>query len=144
MVEALKARGFYDNSIIIFSTDNGGTADASNYPLRGRKEQVYEGGVRGVGFVHSPLIENPGVESQRWEIFKIIAFMRILGYRLMYITDWMATLMHVAGLKRMIPPGLDSLNMWPSISYGKKSPRTEIILNIDQDTFWNLWSAAIM
>ena len=77
-------------------------------------------------------------------IFKIIAFMRILGYRLMYITDWMATLMHVAGLQRMIPPGLDSLNMWPSISYGKKSPRTEIILNIDQDTFWNLWSAAIM
>jgi len=128
VVEALKARGFYDNSIIIFSTDNGGTADASNYPLRGRKEQVYEGGVRGVGFVHSPLIENPGVESQR----------------LMYITDWMATLMHVAGLKRMIPPGLDSLNMWPSISYGKKSPRTEIILNIDQDSFWNLWSAAII
>ena len=71
VVEALKARGLYDNSIIIFSTDNGGTADASNYPLRGRKEQVYEGGVRGVGFVHSPLIENPGVESQRWEFSKL-------------------------------------------------------------------------
>ena len=64
-MEALEANGLYDNSIIVFSTDNGGTNEVSNYPLRGRKEQVYEGGVKGVGFVHSPLIENPGVESQR-------------------------------------------------------------------------------
>ena len=64
--------------------------------------------------------------------------------RMMYITDWLATLMHVAGLEKMIPPGLDTFNMWPSISYGKRSPRTEIVLNLDQDTFWNTWSAAIM
>ena len=63
--------------------------------------------------------------------------------RMMYITDWLATLLHVAGLETMIPPGLDTFNMWPSISYGKKSPRTEIVLNLDQDTFWNTWSAAI-
>ena len=62
----------------------------------------------------------------------------------MYITDWLATLVHVAGLESMIPTGLDTLNMWPSISYGRKSPRTEIVLNLDQDTFYNLWSAAIM
>lgn len=128
VVEALKSSGLYDNSIIVFSTDNGGSADSSNYPLRGKKEQVYEGGVRGVGFVHSPLLEKTGVELTR----------------MMYITDWLATLMHVAGLEKMIPPGLDTFNMWPSISYGKRSPRTEIVLNLDQDTFWNTWSAAII
>ena len=49
----------------MFSTDNGGSADSSTYPLKGRKEQVYEGGVRGVGFVHSPLIQITGVTSKR-------------------------------------------------------------------------------
>ena len=65
VVDALKSAGLYDNSIIVFSTDNGGASDSSNYPLKGRKEQVYEGGVRGVGFVHSPLIQNKGVVNKR-------------------------------------------------------------------------------
>ena len=45
VVDALKAAGLYNNSIIIFSTDNGGVkASGSNYPLRGAKESVSEGG----------------------------------------------------------------------------------------------------
>ena len=60
IVNALKASGLYDNSIIIFSSDNGGAMEASNYPLKGRKTQVYEGGVKAVGFVHSKLIKKPG------------------------------------------------------------------------------------
>ena len=78
--------------------------------------------------------------------FPIMKFHLFHGFnikRLMYITDWFGTLMHVAGLEKMIPTHLDTYNMWPSISYGKKSPRTEIILNLDQDTFWDTWSAAI-
>ena len=70
LVDALKSAGLYDNSILVFSTDNGGTANASNYPLKGKKEQVYEGGVRGVGFVHSPLIEKPGMENNKLDNFK--------------------------------------------------------------------------
>ena len=66
------------------------------------------------------------------------------SFRLMYITDWLATFHHLAGVEEDIPPYLDSFNMWPSISKGKKSPRTEIVLNLDQDHFWNTWSAAIM
>ena len=52
VVQALRRSGLYDNSVIIFSTDNGGAVErSSNLPLKGDKESVYEGGVRGVGVV---------------------------------------------------------------------------------------------
>ena len=69
MVAALKRSGLYDNSIIIFSTDNGGVGNgASNLPLRGAKESLFEGGVRGVAFLHSPLLATSGREHEGWEI----------------------------------------------------------------------------
>jgi hypothetical protein len=61
----------------------------------------------------------------------------------MYITDWFSTLLSVAHLKSFIPAGTDSYNRWPSLSRGRRSPRTEIVFNMDQDTFWGTWSAAI-
>ena len=40
IVESLKAEGLYENSVILFSSDNGGAGNRYNSPLRGRKEQV--------------------------------------------------------------------------------------------------------
>ena len=54
LVDKLKELGLYENTIIIFSSDNGphqeGGADPdffdSNGPWRGYKRDVYEGGIR--------------------------------------------------------------------------------------------------
>ena len=44
IVKALKATGLYDNSVVVFSTDNGGPKfglrGLSNLPLRGGKEEL--------------------------------------------------------------------------------------------------------
>ena len=37
----LKKRGFWENTILIFSNDNGGGLYSSNYPLKGHKGNVY-------------------------------------------------------------------------------------------------------
>ena len=53
----------YEDSVIIFSSDNGGNMNlgATNNPLKGQKIFLFEGGVRVNGFVHSPNhIVNPG------------------------------------------------------------------------------------
>ncbi|MBS1827252.1 MAG: sulfatase-like hydrolase/transferase [Acidobacteria bacterium] len=42
----LKAIGQDENTLVIFSSDNGGTGAAYNGPLRGKKAQMYEGGIR--------------------------------------------------------------------------------------------------
>jgi arylsulfatase A-like enzyme len=48
VVAALKASGAYENTLIVFTSDNGGqiSAGGSNGPVRGAKEDVYEGGIR--------------------------------------------------------------------------------------------------
>ncbi|MBJ7881547.1 sulfatase-like hydrolase/transferase [Gelidibacter salicanalis] len=54
IVETLKATGEYENTLIVFYSDNGGRPDkgASNFPLKEGKGSVYEGGFRVPMFFH--------------------------------------------------------------------------------------------
>ena len=76
------------NTIVLFTTDNGGPAAgydqnaASNYPLRGVKSFLWEGAIRGAGFIWSPLIKR----NQRVEDKLLIG-----------IQDWLPTLYEAAG-----------------------------------------------
>ncbi len=48
----LKKRGEIDNTLVMFLSDNGGSGNGGNAPLRGKKSQLWEGGLR-VPFIAS-------------------------------------------------------------------------------------------
>ncbi|XP_042209997.1 arylsulfatase J-like isoform X2 [Homarus americanus] len=118
VVKALKATRHYNNSIIVFTTDNGGptVTSGNNWPLRGNKSTLWEGGTRGAAFVHSPLLPNPGTVS----------------HQLVHVTDWYKTLVGVAG--GVVPEDTDGVDQWAAITGSSPSPRTNMIYNIDNTT----------
>ncbi len=71
-----------------FSTDNGGPVSqkASNYPLRGGKGTLWEGGVRGIGFVTGGNLSHVGVGGAPR-----------ISNALAHITDWNPTFCEMAG-----------------------------------------------
>ncbi|XP_054721614.1 arylsulfatase B-like [Uloborus diversus] len=118
---ALDKAGMLDDSIIIFSTDNGAevaavnNATGSNFPLRGAKFTLLEGAIRGTAFVWSRFLRN----------------MRKVSNELMHITDWLPTLLALAGGNPAELQDIDGFNQWSSICCGGTSKRNEILLNID-------------
>lgn len=64
VLKSLKDMGLEDNTMIIFTSDNGGVASGDNYstsnlPLRGGKGYQFEGGTKVPYFIKVPWIENP-------------------------------------------------------------------------------------
>jgi len=125
VVDALQESGMYDNSVIVFLSDNGGSVlrGGNNFPLRGNKVTLWEGGTRTPSFVHSPLLKQSGYVS----------------HELIHITDWLPTLLHLAGADD-VPAG-DGFNQWDTISQGAASPRTEMVYNIEADGNGNVTAA---
>jgi arylsulfatase A-like enzyme len=112
---ALEEKGLRKNTLIIFSSDNGGPGPGKvsrNTPLRAGKGTIYEGGIRACAFATWPGHIPAG---------KIIA-------EPMHMVDWYPTLLKLAGVsleQKLTPDGLD---VWPMLTQGVKSPHDAILL----------------
>jgi arylsulfatase A-like enzyme len=112
---ALEEKGLRTNTLIIFSSDNGGPAPGRvtmNTPLRGGKGTIYEGGVRACAFVTWPGHLPAGTTN----------------HEPMHAVDWYPTLLKLAGvsLEQKLP--LDGLDYGPTLTHGAKSPHDAILL----------------
>ena len=59
IMAALRDTGHYGNTLVVFSSDNGSGMQEGNAPLRGKKGEIFEGGVRVPAFVTGPpLVKN--------------------------------------------------------------------------------------
>ena len=111
ILQSLEKSGMRENTLIVFSSDNGAPQPGDNTPLRDFKATVYEGGIRGAAFVNWP----GHVPAQE----------RIKEP--MHTVDWYPTLIGLAGgsLKQTLP--IDGLNVWPMITQKKASPHDAIL-----------------
>eukprot|EP00045_Choanoeca_perplexa_P006606 m.57043 g.57043 ORF g.57043 m.57043 type:complete len:630 (+) comp13701_c0_seq3:2-1891(+) len=53
---ALEQKGMWDNTLIVFASDNGGVGSGINYPLRGEKHSNWQGGMQVASFMSGGLI----------------------------------------------------------------------------------------
>lgn len=60
LMAKLKELGLEENTMVVFTSDNGGTQQSSQEPLRGNKGGYYEGGIREPFIVRWPAAVKPG------------------------------------------------------------------------------------
>lgn len=115
IIQTLEATGQLENTIVIYSSDNGGVVGghrgggytkpnpaltagySSNGELRSGKQHVFEGGIRVPTIVYWPGMLGKGkIETP------------------VHICDWLPTLGKLAGITEM-PDLLDGRNIWPQL-----------------------------
>ncbi|HUY92258.1 MAG TPA: sulfatase-like hydrolase/transferase [Pirellulales bacterium] len=134
IIDALEQSGQLDDTLILFTSDNGGQRDhfsktdyggkhgpyptlGDNRPLRGWKGELYEGGVRVPAFVYWRGKLQPGVVQET------VSFL-----------DWLPTLARLTGAKTDDTWQLEGRDVWPLLA-GKAAGSALPAL------YWNTGSA---
>lgn len=129
VVAAVDRLGQRDNTVFIFLSDNGAPGQPNrmqvrqdldfypklllpgdNPPFRGKKGDVYEGGIRTPAFACWPGRLQPGTRETP-----------------MHVTDWMPTLCAVVGHRPEHDLKWDGRNVWPMIDGRQGAPSTRTI-----------------
>lgn len=113
VISALKAKGVFENTIIVFTADNGGDKETSSGGLRGRKGTAYEGGTRVCQIISGPGVTQSGKECDCPVIH----------------TDIYPTLLELAGLPEEESEHLDGVSL-AGLLRGEGAPERE-------DIFWH-------
>ena len=123
MLDLLDKKGVANNTIVVFLSDNGGSGGADNRPLRGRKAQTWEGGIRVPCIVRWPGGEVPAGSTND-------AFLSSL--------ELLPSFAKACGKELPDNIVLDGYNWWPTLRGGIASPRTSM--------FWkrrDTWGARV-
>jgi arylsulfatase B/arylsulfatase I/J len=126
LLTMLQEKGMWQNTVLWVTTDNGGMLPhgvgggnggscSSNYPLRGGKGTMFQGGVRGASFVTGGLVPASARNST------------VTG--LLQHVDIPTTLAALAGVN--MSGTSDGFDVWNSITSGDPSPRQEVPVNVD-------------
>ena len=130
---ALRANQMWHQTVMIFSTDNGGPVPemASNFPLRGSKGTCWEGGAKGIGFVTG----GSYFFGHLWSRELRVTFPRgVESHAMIHVTDWLPTLCEIAGCDGGAHPtgtkALDGVSAWQAIVNNGSSSRSEILIDL--------------
>jgi arylsulfatase A-like enzyme len=105
VLNTLDELGLADNTIVIFTSDNGGVASGdafatSNKPLRGGKGYQFEGGIREPYFIKVPWMETAGKKTD----------VPVIG------TDFYPTLLELSGAKLKPGEHIDGTSLVPVLN----------------------------
>jgi arylsulfatase A-like enzyme len=102
VLQALDANGMAENTIVVFTSDNGGERYSDTWPFTGRKTELLEGGLRIPAVIRWPARIAPGGVSDQ----------------VMISMDWLPTLLAAAGTAPDPAYPSDGVNLLPSLSQG--------------------------
>ena len=97
VMDALRRHGLADNTLVVFTSDNGGERFSDTWPLVGGKMDLTEGGIRVPWIAHWPAVIRPGgVSAQHCMTM-----------------DWSATVLDAAGVAADPAYPLDGVSLLP-------------------------------
>ena len=111
---AIDDNGFRENTLFIFTNDNGPVLEAMSQPFRGTKNTTFEGGVRQPAVVRWPGHTQPGTTKNG----------------LMFVADFFPTFITLSGGSHEQDRPIDGIDMTSMLFEGKDSPRTEIVYDV--------------
>ncbi|MBY4596441.1 sulfatase-like hydrolase/transferase [Ottowia caeni] len=114
IVRSLEEQDLLEDTLIVFTSDNGGERFSDNWPLVGGKMDLTEGGIRVPWIAHWPAVIQPGSVSEQHCL----------------TMDWSATMLELAGAQPA--PGYD----WDGVSL---LPVLKDVGNVFERTmFWRM------
>ena len=105
IMDALQRNGQADNTLVVFTSDNGGERFSDNWPLVGGKMDLTEGGIRVPWIAHWPAQIAPGGISEQHCM----------------TMDWSATLLDAAGVHGAPGYPLDGVSLLPVLRDASRS-----------------------
>jgi arylsulfatase A-like enzyme len=114
ILSALAATGAADNTLVVFTSDNGGERYSDTWPLVGKKMDLLEGGIRVPYIVRWPGRVPQGRTSAQLAI----------------TMDWVATFLEAAGVPPHPDYALDGISLLPVLD----DPGTRI----ERDLYWRM------